>query len=1418
MNGSPAYFESIRQRASQRWNQLESDPELAGPWHLLFKQVQSPRHILSELLQNADDAGATEASVRIESGAFIFKHNGEDFTEEHFASLCRFGYSNKRALHTIGFRGIGFKSTFSLGRRVELFTPTLSVVFDQDRFTEPKWANGNLERDGLTTVRVVISDDHRRDEVEKNLQEWLKSPVSLLFFKHIRHIQIGDNELHWGGLGPGPVRRTEWLALHDDNDKRFLIAHSDPEPFPEVALDEIRKERMLNIDEYEKFPACILEIVLGIDGRLFVVLPTGVKTALPFACNAPFIQDPARLKIKDPETSPTNRWLLQRAGQFAGEVMLEWLRMSSSDPVERARAYDLMPDVDRDDSSLEGVCGAIVEKEFAKVLDGQKFLLTDDDQLTASKQSIILPEAILDVWPSAQATALLDDGGRPALSRHVSVRNRNKLLMWDEIEEIDVGVVLNVLQGKHLPKPKNWRHLLSLWVYIAQEITGHRPYRREGYRYLGREKGLCILPVQGKEILCAADEVARLGEKKLLQSDDDWQFLGDRLSVLNQNWLRYLTEQRRLAESNNDDELSISVASAYSVLEVISLNEPSDTGKVIDQVAADFFSQKTVTLVDVIRISQIASKLGASVGNKFRYVCQDRGLRSIDKTILFDADGTLDLLLPEEWSKSHILHSDYLKSFTSCTREEWLRWVSNGRSSLHTFVPFVEIGIPWLYGRKVLQELKRRGFEGQFEPRYKNPGFAISDWDFEEVIWEHWEILAEEDSSIWSRVAEKIMLEPDRFWSGNLSATVTEISSNGHSRRIIRDGLAPSWIIKLRGKECLRDTHGIFRKPEELLRRTAETEALMDVEPFIHALLDNETTRPLLKLLGVGDIPTGPDKLIGRLQTLASSDNSPVHEVEKWYRRIDQMLDGCSTEDFSTIKDAFSNEKIILSENGIWVDTSGIFLSSDEEDAPDAETVRASVRDLTLWRKIGVAERPTAELAIIWLQSLPSGEPLSPEDARRVRSLLKRHAERIWVECEHWINLAGEWASVDDLGFALTLHPLIPWAHLYKWVKQKTADFRQLSLEISSSYPFSEISLLAEHVDDRFNQNLLFRKKPEKRPWLNQLGTELRRISLDDDEETERIRELGSNLFLSTWQTTPGLEIISYIDGTPAGTPRHADAVWLDRILYAEDHPLAKLARAVCQELDRSFRRPDIADAIKLCFDRPPEFITNYMEENFTLIPRMELASQETREEHDDENASKSNEADPHDIDSDVEIDGEDFAGDTELNDHDHGDDQPLDSNNSIEQGDDDNDIEELADELVLEPQPKPKPAKPSVIERYALTQDFKKDADSRYFHEDGRSIDKVKDSSFTWEQRSKSGEVLCHYWPKEHCLERESLQLDADIWGLIDKQPKSYSLILLNIEGYPVEVSGVHLRTMKDSGKIILYPSTYRIVYDHDE
>src|SRR5271170_2661276 len=157
MTPQPHYFEPIRETAAKRWDQLERDPGLAGPWHQLFRQVQSPRHVLSELLQNADDAGATDASVALRDGVFVFEHNGEDFSGDHFASLCRFGYSNKRTLHTIGFRRVGFKSTFSLGDTVEVRTPTLAVCFKKKRFTEPVWVP-DARPTQHTVIQVRIAD------------------------------------------------------------------------------------------------------------------------------------------------------------------------------------------------------------------------------------------------------------------------------------------------------------------------------------------------------------------------------------------------------------------------------------------------------------------------------------------------------------------------------------------------------------------------------------------------------------------------------------------------------------------------------------------------------------------------------------------------------------------------------------------------------------------------------------------------------------------------------------------------------------------------------------------------------------------------------------------------------------------------------------------------------------------------------------------------------------------------------------------------------------------------------------------------------------------------------------------------------------------------------------------------------------
>jgi hypothetical protein len=68
---------------------------------------------------------------------------------------------------------------------------------------------------------------------------------------------------------------------------------------------------------------------------------------------------------------------------------------------------------------------------------------------------------------------------------------------------------------------------------------------------------------------------------------------------------------------------------------------------------------------------------------------------------------------------------------------------------------------------------------------------------------------------------------------------------------------------------------------------------------------------------------------------------------------------------------------------------------------------------------------------------------------------------------------------------------------------------------------------------------------------------------------------------------------------------------------------------------------------------------------------------------------------------------------------------------------------------------------------------------------------------------------------PREHCLEREPLQLDAVAWGLLELSPAGYALILEGVDGTPRAVSGAQLRTMLNDQRLALYPATYRLAYE---
>ena len=202
-----------------------------GPWHQLFKQVQSPSMFCRSCCRTPTMRVQPKPASGSKTG-FCLHAQRRGLHRRALRVPVSVRVSNKRALHTIGFRGIGFKSTFSLGDVVELYSPTsrspLNVVASPNRHGSIP----DLDPVGSTTIRVAFASEHQRREVEKNLQEWLKSPaVALVLQPYPANARRRPRGV-WGSLGPGPVRDSEWMALHEDPNQSYLVATSESWHFP----------------------------------------------------------------------------------------------------------------------------------------------------------------------------------------------------------------------------------------------------------------------------------------------------------------------------------------------------------------------------------------------------------------------------------------------------------------------------------------------------------------------------------------------------------------------------------------------------------------------------------------------------------------------------------------------------------------------------------------------------------------------------------------------------------------------------------------------------------------------------------------------------------------------------------------------------------------------------------------------------------------------------------------------------------------------------------------------------------------------------------------------------------------------------------------------------------------------------------
>ncbi|MGI8424433.1 MAG: sacsin N-terminal ATP-binding-like domain-containing protein [Chloroflexota bacterium] len=1206
----PPYFDAVRRRAREDWDALEARPDLAGPWWQLFRQVQSPRHVLSELLQNADDAGATWARAGLVDGALLFEHDGEDFDENAFQSLCRFGFSNKRRLHTIGFRGVGFKSTFSLGPRVDVYAPTLAVAFHQRRFTEPEWVgDARAEAPRHTTIRVSIDHADKLRQMEGELARWAETPVPLLFFRSVQRLELQGEIIAKAPPKCGPVPGSYWVDLHGRETDRVLHVVSEEEEFPADAMEEVRRER--GEADFE-LPPCRVELVLGIDGdqRLYAVLPTDVEIDVPFSVNAPFVQDPAREGIRAPSTSPTNTWLLRRAGELAASAMLGWLGDTDRALEERAAAYALAPAPASQAGWDNGQQATrLIAEAFGERANQAPCLLTQEGNLAAAGSCRALPAELHDVWDAPTLRGLFGGDKAHLLAGEVGGAARDALRKWQWIDVATPAQVAERLTQptgwaaysvKPVPRPASDEQILVLWDFLQSRVGP-----QHGTVYYSVKRWI-VVPTRHRPELKPPADILVVGGKEPALSDDEWEFLTGQVAVADPLWLR------RIAEAPADEQGKTRLVRAREPARRLGLEQRVGVQQVVDKAATEAFDASRLASLGAaaVRLAQIAAKVAAQVRPSFRYLCQDGKWRPASDGLVTGNDASVEELFPKSWLAARTVSDAYTAGLSPDELLGWRRWASTtARSGLHDF-PVPDTTEDWVYSRAQLEKLcAQRGGYAPSSYYYKShSNYTFTDHDYDDALWAHWRRLAGQDADLWVRLARALM----RGWSDNVwgpRATASAVERWGDKRRSLDHGvLVARWVHRLQDLECLPDTRGSRHGPAELLRSTPDTAPLIDVEPFLAAELDRPEHTKLLDLLGVRSQPANADKLVARIRGLSHAVELPdrlLAELANLYRALDRVSVRLPAEEIAALARTFREERLIRTEDSQWQPSGGVY-QDNSDDLPDTSVVLASSRDLVLWDRLSVQKRPSLESAIEWLRGLPVGRVVQDAARRRIRDLLRRAPARVWAECRAWLDLSDRWTAADRLVWRARTQAVGD--ALFSQLRQTTADLSMVEAADTLEC-FAHLSSIEQALEWRVAE--VERATEDGRPsWLHALGLGLSRVTAvrgrsRDAEAGEAAlvddREVGSQLASTRWTPVDRLLVAPHINGEQVGAAREQRVSWQGDQIYVQGAS-ASYHQPLVVEVSRPFRHIALRDAVAACVDREPSWIRAYLAEQFDLL------------------------------------------------------------------------------------------------------------------------------------------------------------------------------------------------------------------------
>jgi hypothetical protein len=283
-----------------------------------------PTHFVYELLQNADDHGATEIAFRLLSDRLIVEHNAtERFAVKHIEAISSFEDSTSEdELLKTGKFGLGFKSVFA-------FTATPRVYCGDANFEihDLYRLRGLTKPDDLdpTLTRFELLFNHFEAKPEFIFEEHMKSPetaieiihgkfealedITLLFTRNLTAIRVTAEDA-----------RYSWSRVPNRDGTVTIKAPNSTATFRlrEKAIEwHGKKHRPVQIavrlDEAgSPVPS---------EENLVVTFPTSISTGMGIILNGPYRTTPAREGVG--EGDAFNAFLVEQSADLLAEMIRE---------------------------------------------------------------------------------------------------------------------------------------------------------------------------------------------------------------------------------------------------------------------------------------------------------------------------------------------------------------------------------------------------------------------------------------------------------------------------------------------------------------------------------------------------------------------------------------------------------------------------------------------------------------------------------------------------------------------------------------------------------------------------------------------------------------------------------------------------------------------------------------------------------------------------------------------------------------------------------------------------------------------------------------------------------------------------------------------------------------------------------------